>query len=154
MLKTLKDLLDAVAPRRDAAAPADAHTLQLACAALLVEVMRSDPAITPAERAAVLATLRQQFGLADDELERLVELAEQTVRTAHDLFGFTSAINEAWEMEQKIAIVEALWRVAYADGVLSAHEQHITWRIADLLHVPQGAYVHARMRAREAAGLA
>jgi uncharacterized tellurite resistance protein B-like protein len=44
--------------------------------------------------------------------------------------------------------------VAYADGTLSAHERHVMWRIADLLHVPQGAYQHARMRAQEAAGSA
>jgi len=37
-------------------------------------------------------------------------------------------------------------------GVLSAHERHVLWRIADLLHVPQGAYVHARMRAEQQAG--
>ncbi|EGJ09081.1 MULTISPECIES: TerB family tellurite resistance protein [Rubrivivax] len=153
MLKTLKDLFDAVAPRRDAPARQDVHTLQLACAALLVEVMRSEPGISPAERASVLATLRTQFGLADDELERLVELAERTVAGASDLFGFTSAINDAWDMEQKIAIVEAMWRVAYADGTLGAHEQHLLWRIADLLHVPHGAYVHAKRRAREAAGV-
>ncbi|MBK3018790.1 hypothetical protein FKK32_30185 [Klebsiella pneumoniae] len=46
-----------------------------------------------------------------------------------------------------------MWDVAYADGRLSDHERHVMWRIADLLHIPQGAYVHARMRAREAAGL-
>ena len=46
-----------------------------------------------------------------------------------------------------------MWRVAYADGHLSDHERHVMWRIADLLHVPQGAYQHARQRAREAAGL-
>ena len=54
-------------------------------------------------------------------------------------------------MEQKIRMVELMWRIAYADGHLSDHERHVMWRIADLLHVPQGAYVHARMRARDAA---
>ena len=55
-------------------------------------------------------------------------------------------------MAQKLRMVELMWRVAYADGQLGEHERHVMWRIADLLHVPQGAYVHARMRAREAAG--
>jgi hypothetical protein len=44
-----------------------------------------------------------------------------------------------------------MWGVAYADGHLSEHERHTLWRVADLLHVPQGAYVHARLRAKEAA---
>ena len=46
---------------------------------------------------------------------------------------------------------EQMWLVAYADGVLSEHERHTLWRVADLLHVPQGAYVHARMRAQQQA---
>ena len=47
-----------------------------------------------------------------------------------------------------------MWRVAYADGHLSEHERHVMRQIADLLHVPQGAYVHARMRAQQEAGAA
>ena len=57
-------------------------------------------------------------------------------------------------MPQKLRMIEHMWRVAYADGHLSAHERHVMWRIADLLHVPQGAYVHARMRAEQQAGAA
>ena len=55
-------------------------------------------------------------------------------------------------MARKIRMIEAMWQVAYADGRLSEHERHVLWRIADLLHVPQGAYVHARMRAQQQAG--
>jgi uncharacterized tellurite resistance protein B-like protein len=47
-----------------------------------------------------------------------------------------------------------MWAVAYADGVLADHERHVLWRVADLLHVPQGAYVLARQRAAQRAGLA
>jgi uncharacterized tellurite resistance protein B-like protein len=49
--------------------------------------------------------------------------------------------------------VELMWQVAYADEHLTAHENHVMRRLADLLHVPHGAYIGAKMRAREAAGL-
>jgi uncharacterized tellurite resistance protein B-like protein len=49
-------------------------------------------------------------------------------------------------------MLELMWGVAYADGRVGDHERHLMWRIADLLHVPQGAAVHARMRAQQAAG--
>jgi uncharacterized tellurite resistance protein B-like protein len=55
-------------------------------------------------------------------------------------------------MPQKLRMVEHMWRVAYADGHLSEHERHVLWRVADLLHVPQGAYVNARLRAQQTAG--
>lgn len=148
MLKTLKDLFDSLCPPA-APVPDDEHALQLATAVMLVEVMRADAGFHPAERAAVLAALRDKFGLADDEAARLAELAEAAAKDATDLFAFTTRIDERFEMPQKLRMVEHMWRVAYADGHLSEHERHVLWRVADLLHVPQGAYQHARIRARD-----
>lgn len=152
MLKTLKDLFDCLLPPTTGVAQAEAeHTLQLATAVMLVEVMRADADIDAAERAAVLAALNDTFALADDEAARLTELAQAAADGATDLFAFTSCINERFEMPQKLRMIEHMWRVAYADGHLSAHERHVLWRVADLLHVPQGAYVHARLRAQQTA---
>ena len=152
MLRTLKDLFDAIVPPSGATAAGHdhEHALQLATAVLLVEVMRSDSRIGEAERTAVVAALNQTFALAPDELARLVELAEHTARASHDLHSFTSRINDTFDMADKVRIVEHMWRVAYADGHLDAHEQHVMWRVADLLHVPHGAYINAKMRARDA----
>ena len=153
MLKTLKDLFDSFAPAATGASAADdEHQLQLATAVLLVEVMRADHALGAAEQAAVLAALQSRFALAPDEGARLVELAHESVRTATDYFSFTSRINDAFDMAQKIRIVEHMWQVAYADGTLNAHENHVMRRLADLLHVPHGAYVNAKMRAAAQAG--
>ncbi len=150
-LATLKDLFDSLVPPAATAAPHDAeHALQLATAVMLVEVTRADAEFHPGERAAVLAALRTKFALADDEAARLAELAETAAKQATDLFGFTSRIDERFGMEQKIAIVEHMWRVALADGVLSAHERHLLWRVADLLHVPAAALHHARQRVQAA----
>ena len=155
MLQTLKDLFDNLLPPAPQSDPQTAeHVLQLATAVMLAEVMRADASFHPGEREAVLAALRDKFALADDEARRLAELADATAHRATDLFTFTSRINEHFEMPQKIRMVEHMWRVAYADGHLSEHERHVLWRISDLLHVPQGAYVHARMRAQQAAGAA
>ena len=151
MLKSLKDLFDSlVAPAPQASPQSAEHLLQLATAVMLVEVMRADTSFHAGEREAVLAALRDKFALADDEAQRLAELAESTAHQATDLFSFTSRINERFEMPQKLRMVEHMWRVALADGHLSDHERHVLWRIADLLHVPQGAYVHARMRVQQA----
>lgn len=134
-------------------AAAAEHTLQLATAVMLVEVMRADASFHAGEREAVQAALREKFGLSDDEAQRLADLAETTAQAATDLFSFTSRINDRFDMAQKLRMVELMWAVAYADGHLGEHERHVLWRIADLLHVPQGAYVNARLRAQQQAGL-
>ena len=95
----------------------------------------------------VLAALREGFALSEEAAARLTELGEVTSRASTDLFSFTSLINDRFDMPQKLRMVEQMWQVAYADGQLSAHERHVLWRIADLLHVPQGAYQQARIGA-------
>ncbi|MCZ8177224.1 MAG: TerB family tellurite resistance protein [Burkholderiaceae bacterium] len=150
MLRTLRELFDTLLPPPGSTAGAaadDEHRLRLATAALLVEVMRADGHFGAAEQSAVRAGLVEKFELAPDEAERLVELATSTAQEATDLFGFTTRLNERFTDAQKLRMVELMWAVAYADGQLADHERHLMWRVADLLHVPQGAYVLARQRA-------
>lgn len=153
MRRRLTSLLGSLLPPVPGGEPQAAeHALQLATAVMLVEVMRADATFHAGEREAVRAALCDKFALSGGEAQALAELAEHTAREATDLFTFTSRINERFEMPQKLRMIEHMWQVAYADGHLSAHERHVMWRIADLLHVPQGAYVNARMRAQQARG--
>jgi uncharacterized tellurite resistance protein B-like protein len=155
MLRTLKDLFDQLARSLDTAAsqpPAvREHTLQLATAVLLVEVMRADPAVSEAECDAVVQALRGKFTLTEDELARLLDLAHETARTAYDYQRFTSSLNAHFSQEQKIRVVEAMWGVAYADQHIDANEHHVISKVAGLLHVTHGEYIGAKLRAREAA---
>lgn len=149
MLRNLKDLFDTLlAPPAAASGARSEHDVQLASAVLLVEVMRSDTDLDAAERQAVIAALSDKFALGTDEVERLYELAHQTARNATDTYGFTSTINTGFDAEQKARMIEHMWRVAYADGNLSAHENHLMRKVADLLYIPHGDYIAAKMRAK------
>ena len=152
MLKTLKDLFDnlqqSLNPAASGAPAQETHTLQLATAVLLVEVMRAEPDMKDAERDAVILALRRKFTLSDDEMERLLELAHETSRNAYDFQRFTRSLNDRFTQAQKIAVVEAMWEVAYADQVLDAHEQHVISKVAGLLHVTHGEYIAAKLHAQ------
>ena len=148
MLKSIRDFFD-----RNIAqdAPlAQRHSVELATAALLVEVVRSDAGIVPSEQQAVLRAVREKFSLSDEEAQTIFRLAEEEVRTANDYYQFTSLINRHFSQPQKQYVIELMWRVAYADAELAAHENHVLRRIAELLHVPHGDYIAAKMRARGA----
>jgi uncharacterized tellurite resistance protein B-like protein len=151
MFSTLRDLLGGLLP--DAPGQPSPPSLELACAVLLVEVMRADPDNDEAERQAVMAALRGRFQLGDDELARLLAAAEDASRSAGSFYEFTSRLNEDLSQEQKIAVVQTLWAVAYADGALDAHENHVISRLAGLLNVTHGEFIAAKLRAKEAAGL-
>jgi uncharacterized tellurite resistance protein B-like protein len=153
MFRALQDLFDAFSSPAPASPGQQEHALQLATAVLLVEVMRADPDVPPAERDAVLAALGRKFPLARDELERLVELAQDRVRTANDFFAFTSTLNDRFTHPQKVRIIELMWSVAFADGDLDENENHVISKVAGLLHVTHGEYIAAKLHARQAAGL-
>lgn len=138
--------MDASAPERD-----EAHAIRIATAALLVEVVRIDAETKPAESAAVLRAVREKFELSADETEELIRLADEEVRQAGDYYQFTSLINRHFSQPQKQRVIELMWRIAYADGELSAHEHHLMRRIAGLLHVAHGDYIAAKLRASQAA---
>jgi uncharacterized tellurite resistance protein B-like protein len=130
-----------------------AQALQIATAALLLEMMHIDDRVDKDERAAIAAALRRQFGLDAQQFERLIVLAQQQADQATDYYQFTSLINKTCDAAQKNTIIENLWRVAMADGRLDAHELHLMRKLADLLYVSQADYIAAKERARAAAGL-
>jgi len=148
----LRALLDLFSPSGRPDSTTGPHSLELATAVLLVEVMRADPAIGEAERLAVVQALRRKFTLDDAELERLLQLAHDTARSANDFFAFTSAVNDGLSHAEKVRIVEHMWEVAFADGHLDAHESHLISRVAGLLHVTHGEYIAAKLHARQTTG--
>ncbi len=156
MLSPIKNLLaQFFNPAEADQSPAfnEAHGLQLATAMLLVEVMRSDANSSTTERAATVVALRNKFALTDDELQHLLAKAEHTAKDSNDYFRYTSAMNAQFTQAQKIQVVEYMWQVAYADGHLDAHENHVISKVAGLLHVTHGEYIAAKLHAKQAAGL-
>ena len=152
MISTLKgffnQLVDSGAQDKTAG-----KTLQIATAALLVEMMRTDNHIAAEESALIEKTLREQFSLEAGELGDLLKLADAEARQAVGYYPFTSLINKQCSLEQKVRIVENMWHVAMSDGHISAHENHLMRKIADLLYVGHADYIAAKQRARVSAGL-
>jgi uncharacterized tellurite resistance protein B-like protein len=87
-------------------------------------------------------------------VSKLVEAAEQRVRDTAQYFPFTREISKRLSMEQRVGIIEMLWEVAYADGVLDPHEDMLLRQIAGLIHVPDRERGLARKRALERAATA
>ncbi len=135
-------------------AQAGPDELQLAVAALLVEAARMDDNFDAAERAAIERLLAARFDLAPDAVHTLVEAAEQKMRETAQYFPFTREITTQLSTEQRVDIIEMLWEVAYADGVLDPQEDMLLRQIAGLIHVPDRDRGMARKRALEKAAAA
>ncbi len=128
------------------------RTIEMATAALMAETMRIDGDITEAEREIATTAIRDKLGLSTEESRELLDLAREKVGRATDYFQFTSLINRHFTQDQKVRVIELMWRVAYADDRIDDHELHLIRRIADLLHVPHHDFIAAKMRAVKGKG--
>lgn len=153
MIASIKQFFDAfIAPQTERSAADAEKALQIATAALLLEMMRMDKHVTADERASVAASLQAQFKLDDEQMDALIALADAEAQQASGYYEFTSLINSACSPNQKIRIIENMWQVALADGHLDAHEEHLMRKIASLLYIGHADYIAAKLRARSAAG--
>lgn len=121
-----------------------AHSLQVATAALLIELTRADFEIKQAEQQAVLDALGKAFDLDDAELQQLVKLADAETQQASCLFEFTSLIDKHYSVTDKQRIIELMWQVAAADGELEKYEEHLIRKVTDLLHLSHSDFIKAR----------
>ena len=125
------------------------NTKQLAAAALLVEVMVIDGNLDEQELTSISQTLCQILVLSSEQVDELIRLSRDEVAEATSLYQFTREINTHFDAEQKMNLLTAMWRVAFADGYLDKHEESIIRRVADLLHILHSDYIRCKLAARD-----
>ena len=143
MLDELKAWLEGGAK---SAARGGTDEVQLAAAALLIEAAHIDDQLDPRERAVIDRILERRFKLSAAAARQLVAVAEQANQRSTQLFRFTSVINDRFSLEQRIELMEMLWEVVQADGVVDALEDTLLRRIGGLLYVPDRERGAARQR--------
>jgi len=109
--------------------------VQLAAAALLVEVATIDANFDDLERRRIIDFVRSRFLLSDAEAVALLEAAQSEVDGAIQLYAFTSAIKNGFSYEDRVALMERLWEVVYADGKADSFEDQLMRRIGGLICV-------------------
>ena len=149
MLDALKKLFSggAGAPERD-----EQERLRHSVAALLHEMTRVDMHVRPEDTDHALEALIDLLGLDAARSDALLAHAAQPANRLTSYFDAVSAVNRSFSLEQKIRLVEHLWRVAHADDALDLHEDHLVRKISDLLYVPHIESMLARQRARAGRG--
>ncbi len=119
---------------------------ELATAALLIELARSDFSESSDEIEAIKHLLERRFGLQGETLQRLLDDAAKRAANAVSLHEFTHRLNRELEESDKLEIVEMLWRVSHADGRIDKHEEHLILRVAGLLHISDKDRVRLKLK--------
>lgn len=124
--------------------------VRVATAVLLLELGRADMESRHDEHRAVARTLERVLQATPEQTAAIVRLAEEQVRASRPLHHFTTLIDRGFARAQKRELVEGLWRVAFADAEILAHEEYLIRKIADLIHLPFEDFLLAKIDAREA----
>ena len=111
--------------------------LQLATAALLLEMVNADFEVLEVEQASLINSLKTGYNLSDEEIKELIELSEQESHTSNSVYPFTRLINDHYSENQKREVIRLMWKVALADGHIDKHEMHLMRKISDLLYIPR-----------------
>ena len=119
---------------------------RIAIAAILVEAARADGEYLAEEQAMIERILAERFALPDAEAAALREDGELAQAEAVDLVRFTRIIKDAIPFEERIEVIEAVWRVVYADDDRHHNEASLIRRLAGLLYVPDREAGLARQR--------
>jgi uncharacterized tellurite resistance protein B-like protein len=139
-----------------ASGPVPSHSFQerqLAAAALMVEAATMDSEFETQERARIQQLLQNHFALSDLEATQLLAEAETAAAASVEWHSFTRAIKNGFEPAERIALIEMLWEVAYADGVLHDYEASLLRRITGLIYVSDRDSGEARKRVLARLGL-
>ncbi len=129
------------------------HDIRIATCALLLEMSQIDGDFSESERESILSTIRKDYHVSDEHATAILEAADEELRGNLDLWQFTSLINRNYTPEEKIEIIEMVWRIAYTDGKLDKHEDFLVHKLADLLHLTHRQLIDAKIKVRKVMGI-
>tara|TARA_B110000037_G_scaffold179991_1_gene206434 strand:- start:346 stop:801 length:456 start_codon:yes stop_codon:yes gene_type:complete len=129
-------------------APTAMSRVDLTCAALLVEVMNSDHELDEREHQEFMAVLQQSYNIAESDLEELTQLAKDEAFEATSLYEFTKLINDSYDYEQKVGLIENMWRIAFSDKRLDKYEDHLIRKVSELIYVSHSDFIKTKLKVR------
>jgi uncharacterized tellurite resistance protein B-like protein len=141
MFRQLMNLLALPTPERPP--PQD---LRVAVAMLLIEAACRDDVFGPEERAVIAQLLTEKFSLSKEECANLLKSAEAASANVVQIHPYTRAVFEQMTPDERVNLIEMLWEVVYADGVLDPEEDALIRRLGALIYVTDRDRVLARQR--------
>jgi len=153
MIQSLKNLfsVERSDPKVDSTSDVRNARLKVATCVILLEIARADDEFTPDERQSIVNTLRERFSLSTDEAHELIEFATEEREQSKDLWTFTNQINQSCDRDEKLQIIEEVWRVVIADGSIDGHERNLAHQLAKLLNITHGQLIELKMKVLEKA---
>ena len=109
------------------------NNLYINIGALLIHVAKIDENYSEKEKEIIKKTLLE-LGLSNDNLENIFKKSEEVEKNSNQILEFTKEVKNKDEAF-KIKIVEALWKIIYADNISDMYEASLMRRLTGLLYL-------------------
>ena len=114
---------------------------------LMIEAAFTDGKIDASELSKIRLSLINIFYEDPNEVDLVLEKAEENKNNSKSLHHYTSFINKNFDDEKKILLIEALWEIVLSDGEIHDFESSLIRRLAGLLYISDVDSGNAKKRA-------
>ena len=147
MIDKLKSLFGAAATQRSSVdVEFSIDRVYPATCAILLELANIDGEFSESERDHIISVFKKRYNLPEEDILELMEASEKELKESIDLWQFTNLINQNFSLEEKIQIMETVWKVAYADGILDENEDYLVHKVANLLRLNHKQLIDAKLK--------
>jgi len=123
--------------------------LQIATAALFVEMAKADGEFSEEERVQVIESLQKQFGLDAEYVNDLVELSKSKLQDSVSLYEFSTIINDHFSKDDKMELLKNLWRLIYTDKKLDRYEDKLIKIIGGMINIEHKQIINTKLLIRK-----
>ena len=110
---------------------ANVESINITC--LLIHAAKIDENYTSEEREIIMKTVKKLYPDLDD-FDEIITQAERKENDSNHIQEFTKEV-KSLNTENKIIIVETLWRIILSDGKSDIYENNLMRRLAGLLYL-------------------
>ena len=127
--------------------------VEIAACALFIEMAKADGEFSDDEKELIISEMKNTFNLDKECVNELMVLAEQQIKESVSLYEFTGVINNTFSQEEKLGLIESLWRLIYKDEKLNMYEDHLIKRIAATMNIEHKQIINTKLWVKEQLGL-
>jgi uncharacterized tellurite resistance protein B-like protein len=124
----------------------DAH---IALCVLLLEAAHVDGECSDEEMEHIVSTLTTECNVSRQDIDELIASGQKERKDSVDLFRFTRYMNNNFSKDEKIAVMESVWRIIHIDAHLETHEDHFAHKLSNLLRLTHSDLIDAKIRAKK-----
>jgi len=147
VISILKKLLGREAPAENNDQHHAAHDLPTAVCALRLEMAAIDGAFDEEEKANIISFLKREYHLSDETVHELLSASKEELDQSVDLWQFARTVNQHYTRDEKVRMMEMIWRVVYADGHLDQHEDYLAHKLSRLLRLSHQELIETKRKA-------